>query len=114
MAFELPALRYDYYALEPYIDEQTMRLHHKHDQTYVTNVDNALQGSAWADRLVAEVLSRSLPFAGPGSAQAMPSFFPAVSQHHSREWGMRPEAAARSRRESGLRSPSKQIGAQQK
>jgi Fe-Mn family superoxide dismutase len=44
VAFELPPLPYDYNALEPHIDEQTMRLHHdKHHQAYVTNVNNALQ-----------------------------------------------------------------------
>src|SRR5690348_8930107 len=47
MAFELPPLPYDYNALEPYIDTQTMQLHHdKHHQTYVTNVNNALQGQS--------------------------------------------------------------------
>ena len=45
MAFELPPLPYDYNALEPYIDTQTMQIHHdKHHQAYVTNVNNALQG----------------------------------------------------------------------
>jgi superoxide dismutase, Fe-Mn family len=45
MAYELPPLPYDYSALEPYIDTQTMQLHHdKHHQTYVTNLNNALQG----------------------------------------------------------------------
>ena len=45
MAYELPPLPYDYSALEPYIDTQTTQLHHdKHHQTYVTNVNNALQG----------------------------------------------------------------------
>ncbi len=45
MAYELPPLPYDYNALEPYIDTQTMHLHHdKHHQTYVTNLNNALQG----------------------------------------------------------------------
>jgi Fe-Mn family superoxide dismutase len=43
MAFEVPALPYDYTALEPYIDEQTMHLHHdKHHQAYVTNLNAAL------------------------------------------------------------------------
>ncbi len=46
MAFELPPLPYDYAALEPHIDEQTMRLHHdKHHQTYVTNLNTAVQGT---------------------------------------------------------------------
>jgi Fe-Mn family superoxide dismutase len=45
MAFELPPLPYDYNALEPYIDTQTMQIHHdKHHQAYITNVNNALQG----------------------------------------------------------------------
>ena len=45
MAFEVPPLPYDYNALEPYIDTQTMQLHHdKHHQAYVTNLNNALQG----------------------------------------------------------------------
>src|SRR5207247_6503336 len=44
MAFELPPLPYDYSALEPYIDTQTMQLHHdKHHGTYVTNLNNALK-----------------------------------------------------------------------
>ncbi|MDB5056639.1 MAG: Superoxide dismutase [Chloroflexi bacterium] len=43
MAYEVPPLPYDYAALEPHIDEATMRLHHdKHHATYVTNVNNAL------------------------------------------------------------------------
>ncbi len=47
MAFELPPLPYDYNALEPYIDTQTMQLHHdKHHQAYVTNLNAALQGQS--------------------------------------------------------------------
>ena len=42
MAYELPALPYDYDALEPTIDEQTMRIHHdKHHQAYVDNLNKA-------------------------------------------------------------------------
>src|SRR5579872_6319560 len=45
MAFEVPPLPYDYTALEPYIDEETMHLHHdKHHAAYVNNLNNALKG----------------------------------------------------------------------
>ena len=44
MAYELPPLPYDYAALEPFIDSQTMHLHHeKHHQTYINNVNAALE-----------------------------------------------------------------------
>ena len=57
MPFEVPPLPYDYAALEPHIDEQTMRLHHdKHHQAYVDNANKALEGTDWADRPVEEVL----------------------------------------------------------
>ena len=47
MAFTLPPLPYPYNALEPHIDEQTMRIHHdKHHQTYVTNLNTALEPHA--------------------------------------------------------------------
>ena len=43
MAHFLPTLRYEYTALEPFIDGTTMNIHHtKHHQTYVTNLNNAL------------------------------------------------------------------------
>jgi Fe-Mn family superoxide dismutase len=58
MPFEVPPLTYDYNALEPHIDEQTMRLHHdKHHQAYVDNANKALEGTEWADRPVESVLS---------------------------------------------------------
>lgn len=59
MAFELPSLPYAYNALEPYIDEETMHLHHdKHHQAYVTNLNTALQGHEFANLPVDEVLRR--------------------------------------------------------
>lgn len=47
MAFELPQLPYAYDALEPHIDRETMNIHHtKHHNTYVTNLNKALEGHA--------------------------------------------------------------------
>ena len=44
MAHELPPLPYDYAALEPHIDAETMTLHHdKHHNTYVTNLNTAIE-----------------------------------------------------------------------
>jgi Fe-Mn family superoxide dismutase len=58
MAFELPPLPYDYGALEPHIDEQTMRLHHdKHHQAYVDNANKALEGTELAGKPVEHVLT---------------------------------------------------------
>jgi Fe-Mn family superoxide dismutase len=58
MAFEVPPLPYDYGALEPHIDEQTMRLHHdKHHQAYVDNANKALEGTELADKSVEHVLA---------------------------------------------------------
>ena len=57
MAYEVPALPYEYDALEPHIDEQTMRVHHdKHHQAYVDKVNAALEGTDWTDKPVEEVL----------------------------------------------------------
>jgi Fe-Mn family superoxide dismutase len=57
MAYELPPLPYDYNALEPTIDEQTMRIHHdKHHQAYVDNVNKALEGTEFADKPIEQVL----------------------------------------------------------
>jgi Fe-Mn family superoxide dismutase len=57
MAYELPDLPYDYAALEPHIDEQTMRIHHdKHHKAYVDNANAALQGTEWENRPVENVL----------------------------------------------------------
>ena len=57
MAYEVPPLPYDYNALEPTIDEQTMHLHHdKHHRAYVDKANAALEGTEWADKDVVEVL----------------------------------------------------------
>jgi Fe-Mn family superoxide dismutase len=57
MAYEVPPLPYDYAALEPTIDEQTMRLHHdKHHQAYVDKANAAVQGTEFEGLPVEEVL----------------------------------------------------------
>ena len=61
MAFELPPLPYDYAALEPYIDEATMKLHHdKHHQTYVTNLNGAVEKHPELGKQTPEELVRNL------------------------------------------------------
>lgn len=58
MAFTVPPLPYDYTALEPHIDEQTMRIHHdKHHAAYVTNLNAALEGQ---DELLAMPIEKLL------------------------------------------------------
>jgi Fe-Mn family superoxide dismutase len=58
MPYEVPPLPYDYAALEPHIDEATMRVHHdKHHQAYVDKVNAALEGTEWADQPIAEVVT---------------------------------------------------------
>jgi Fe-Mn family superoxide dismutase len=58
MPLQLPPLPYDYDALEPTIDAETMRLHHdKHHQAYVDNANKALEGTEWADRPVEAIIA---------------------------------------------------------
>jgi superoxide dismutase len=57
MPHALPPLPYPYGALEPTIDELTMRLHHdNYHGGYVAALNAALEGTAWADRPVEDVL----------------------------------------------------------
>ncbi|HKZ82819.1 MAG TPA: superoxide dismutase [Anaerolineae bacterium] len=61
MAHELPALPYDYNALEPHIDEMTMRIHHdKHHAAYVTNLNKALESAPELQALSVEDLLKDL------------------------------------------------------
>ena len=58
MPFELPDLPYPYDALEPYIDAETMRIHHDlHHKAYVDNANAALAGTEWDGRPVEQVLA---------------------------------------------------------
>ena len=58
MAYEVPPLPYDYAALEPHIDEQTMRLHHdKHHQAYVDKANGSLDGTEHEGKPIEEVVA---------------------------------------------------------
>jgi superoxide dismutase, Fe-Mn family len=64
MSYTVPPLPYDYNALEPHIDEATMRVHHdKHHQAYVDKANAALEGTEFADKGVEELIKNlgSLP-----------------------------------------------------
>jgi Fe-Mn family superoxide dismutase len=59
--FVLPKLGYDYDALEPHFDAQTMEIHHsKHHQAYITNANNALKTQPTLGKLSAEDMVRRL------------------------------------------------------
>ena len=59
MAYQVPDLPYAFDALEPHIDEATMRVHHdKHHQAYVDKANAALAGTEWEDRKPREILAR--------------------------------------------------------
>jgi Fe-Mn family superoxide dismutase len=87
MAFSVPDLPYPYDALEPHIDEETMRIHHdKHHQAYVDKANAALEGTEWADRDVEDVL-RNLSSL-PGDKQAAVRNNAGGHYNHSLFWQM--------------------------
>ncbi len=58
MTFTLPNLPYEYNALEPHIDEQTMHVHHdKHHQAYVDKLNKAVEGIDLGNKTIQEILS---------------------------------------------------------
>ena len=58
MAYEVPPLPYDYNALEPHIDEATMKVHHdKHHQAYVDKANGALEGTDYDGKPIEDVLA---------------------------------------------------------
>ena len=57
MSFKVPDLSYDYNALEPYIDEETMRFHHdKHHAAYVGKLNEAVAGTNLETRSIESIL----------------------------------------------------------
>ena len=84
MAYSVPDLPYDYSALEPTIDEQTMKLHHdKHHKAYVDKANAALEGTDFDGKDVNEVLAsldklpkdQQGPFRNNGGGHANHSLF---------------------------------------
>ena len=60
MAFQLPALPYDYDALAPFMSRETLELHHdKHHQAYVTNGNKLLEGSGLEGKSLEEIVKES-------------------------------------------------------
>lgn len=59
MPFELPKLNYQYQALEPVIDAQTMEIHHsKHHQAYVDNLNKAIEGTELEGLTIEEICKK--------------------------------------------------------
>jgi Fe-Mn family superoxide dismutase len=57
MAFQLPDLPYDYNALEPHIDEKTMKVHHqKHHNGYTTKLNKAIEGTDLENKSIEQIL----------------------------------------------------------
>ncbi len=63
MAFTLPDLPYAKDALQPHISEETLEYHHgKHHNAYVTNLNNLIEGTEWADKELEDIIRN----VGPG------------------------------------------------
>jgi len=87
MAYSVPDLPYPYDALEPHIDEATMRVHHdKHHQAYVDKANGALEGTEWADKDVEAVLTDLSSL--PGDKQAAVRNNAGGHCNHSLFWQM--------------------------
>lgn len=58
MAFELPNLPYEFDALEPHIDKETMEIHHdKHHNTYATKLNAAIEGTDLENKSIEEIVA---------------------------------------------------------
>ena len=59
LSFMLPKLKYDFSALEPYIDAQTMEIHYtKHHGAYTNNLNAAVEGGNFQEKTIEDFLSR--------------------------------------------------------
>src|ERR1044071_6117025 len=88
MAYEVPDLPYAYDALEPNIDEATMRVHHdKHHQAYVDKANAALEGTQGGDTRTPAVTLHNPPSL-PGDKQAAVRNNAGGHYNHSLFWQM--------------------------
>lgn len=119
MPHALPPLPYAYDALEPHIDALTMEIHHsKHHQTYVNNLNAALEGTPYAEQPV-ESLLRQLaglpeklrtPVVNNGGGHANHSLFWTVMSPRAvavpmATWGRPSMSSSGASRRSRMRSP---------
>ncbi|MBN1966215.1 MAG: superoxide dismutase [Anaerolineae bacterium] len=82
MAFELPPLPYAYDALEPHIDEATMRVHHdKHHAGYTNNLNAAIEGTELANLSIEAILGKGADALSPAVRNNGGGFF-----NHSLFW----------------------------
>lgn len=73
MSFELPALPYAKDALAPHISAETIEYHYgKHHQTYVTNLNNLIKGTAFEGKSLEEIIRSSEGGVFNNAAQAVP------------------------------------------
>ena len=98
MAYEVPPLPYDYAALEPTIDAETMHLHHdKHHQAYVNNANGALEKHPELAKKSAEDLLRDLN-AIPEDVRGVLRNNAGGHSNHSMFWAIMAPAGQRRRR----------------
>ncbi|AEO08000.1 Fe-Mn family superoxide dismutase [Buchnera aphidicola] len=58
MSYVLPSLPYSYNALEPFFDEETMKIHHtKHHQNYINNTNSILENTTFSSLSIHELIS---------------------------------------------------------
>ena len=58
MNYQLPTLSFEYDELEPFIDKQTMKIHHsKHHQGYVNKLNNAIKGTSYQGQPIGEIIA---------------------------------------------------------
>jgi Fe-Mn family superoxide dismutase len=87
MAFELPALPYDYEALQPFMSKETLEYHHdKHHKAYVDKLNELVSGTEWDGKSLEDIVKGTYQ----KDAVAQNGIFNNASQHwnHAQFWEM--------------------------